>query len=146
MTVFLVAENFRYPSGQMAAGQAIEIRLRGTATLANLFSDSAGATPKTNPVTTDSVGNLSFYVAQGAYDFAVSGITVPFDVEPKAPTYVHTQTIPNQTWTIIHSLGYRPNVSVVVGGEEVLADVSWPTLDTVLVGLDSPRMGSAYLS
>jgi hypothetical protein len=146
--VILVRENFRYANGQIAAGQPIEVRLRGSATKPPLFVDPDGLVPKTNPVLTDSVGNLSFYIAPGSYDFAVFGITVPFDVEDGAlaPSYVHVQTIPNQTWTIIHNLGFNPNVSVVIGGEEVLTDVSWPDVNTVIVGLDAPYLGSAYLS
>lgn len=146
--MILVTENFRYPNGQVAAGQAIEVYLRGTTTEPPIFQDPDGLVPAANPVTTDSVGNLDFYIAPGEYDFAVSGITVPFDVTDvvAAPSYVHVQTILNQTWTIIHNLGFNPNVSVVIGGEEVLTDVSWPDVNTVIVGLDAPYMGSAYLS
>ena len=146
--MILVTENFRYPNGQVAAGEAIEVYTRGTTTEPPIFEDEDGLVPAANPVVTDGVGNLSFYIAPGSYDFAIRGITVPFDVEDTtgAPSYVHTQTIPNQTWTIIHNLGFNPNVSVVIGGEEVLTDVSWPDLNTVIVGLDAPYMGSAYLS
>lgn len=146
--MILVRENFRYPNNQVAAGQAITVYDRDTSSLSSLFVDEAGTVPLINPVTTDSVGNVDFYISPGAYDFWVSGVRVPFDVDAalSVPSYTHVQTIPNDTWTIIHNLGFNPNVSVVIGGEEVMTDVSWPDLNTVIVGLDIPRMGSAYLS
>lgn len=146
--MILVRENFKYPNGQVAAGQAITIYDRGLFTQPALYVDEAGAVPLLNPVVTDEVGNVHFYIAPGAYDFSVASVRVPFDVDAalSVPSYTHVQTIPNTTWTIIHNLGFKPNVSVVVGGEEVLTDVEWPDLNTVIVGLDIPRMGSAYLS
>lgn len=145
--MILVRENFKYPSGQVAAGQSIAVYDRGLSSQPSIYADEAGTVPQINPVMTDAVGNVSFYIAVGAYDFSVSGVRVPFDADPSTvPSYTHIQTIPNQTWTIIHNLGFNPNVSVVIGGEEVLTDVSWPDLNTVIVGLDIPRMGSAYLS
>jgi hypothetical protein len=146
----LVTENFRYPSGQVASGASITVYTRGTTTLASLSSDVGGAVALPNPLSTDAQGNLSFYVDPGSYDFYTQGARVPFDVETDAggapEFYTHTQTIPNATWTIIHNLGFRPQVAVVIDGEEVLADVSWPDLNTVIVTLDIPRMGQAHLS
>lgn len=76
-------------------------------------------------------------------------VTAPGPQGPSAGaagSYHHVQTIPNATWTIIHNLGFYPQVSVVVGGAEVDADVTWPQLDRVVVNLDGAHMGDAYLS
>lgn len=76
-------------------------------------------------------------------------VTAPGPQGPSAGaagSYHHVQTIPNATWTIIHNLGFNPQVSVVIGGAEVEVDVTWPQLDRVVVYLDVPRMGDAYLS
>lgn len=146
--MILVTENFKYPSGQSAVGETVVVKNRDLNTIPPTYDDAAGLVPS-GPLVTDSVGNLSFYIAPGSYDFEVRGVRVPFDVEaPSSGTaaYTHTQTILNDTWTIIHNLGFKPQVAVVIGGEEVLADVSWPDLNTVIVGLDIPRMGYAYLS
>ena len=52
-------------------------------TLATLYSDN-GVTTKANPVTTDSLGNFSFYAADGRYSLTISG-TGKFSV---SQTYV----------------------------------------------------------
>ena len=146
--MILVRENFRYPNGQVAAGQSILVYNRGTTVKPSMFTNEAGSTAASNPILTDAVGNLSFYIAPGAYDFFVFGVRVPFDVDAalSVPSYTHIQTISNATWTIIHNLGFNPQVSVIIGGVEVIADVDWPDINTVIVHLDVPRMGSAYLS
>lgn len=59
---------------------------------------------------------------------------------------VHTQAATAATWTIPHSFGRRPAVSVYLAtGEEVDADVvATPT--QVVVTFASPQAGSAILT
>lgn len=88
----------------------------------------------------------------------VKVIYIPFEpapggVEPvsgagtgDAAAFVFTQTIPAATWTILHNLGYEPSVSVIVGGEEVEADVEFPNNNLVVVSFNFPEMGIARLT
>jgi len=57
-----------------------------------------------------------------------------------------TQTIPASTWTIQHTLGYEPNVSVIVGDEEVDAEVEYPNNSVVIINFGIPVAGTARLT
>jgi|SRR3990170_2078783 len=63
-------------------------------------------------------------------------------------TYVHDQAIPAATWTIVHNLGYPPNVTVVdSSGREVVGDVTYPIPNTTVeIEFSSAFGGKAYLS
>jgi len=64
-----------------------------------------------------------------------------------APTYVFSQPTPAASWTITHSLGQYPSVSVVdTGGSVVLPDVHYDSADALTVTFDSPTSGKAYLN
>ena len=56
-------------------GAFVTVFVAGTNTLAPLFSDN-GITPKSNPVVTNNDGVFDFYVADGLYDFQVSGTNI----------------------------------------------------------------------
>lgn len=59
----------------------------------------------------------------------------------------HTHSVLEATWTIPHTLGYNPNVTIEdSGGSDVLVDVSYPNLTTVVVSFIVPMTGTAYLS
>jgi hypothetical protein len=60
----------------------ITVYQTGTLTLASIFSDTVGASPKSNPFTADSVAFYSFFVADGCYDikFSGTGIATPFTI------------------------------------------------------------------
>lgn len=136
-------------NGVPARGVPVQIVERGTQTPVALYSDSGGVTPVANPITTDEYGNLFFYSAPGDYDILVNSGRIPIVVTAAGSgggTYTHVQTIPNSVWTIIHNLGFKPNVTVEVGGEVVLADISHSSNTTALVNFALPCMGSAYLS
>lgn len=76
----LVTNNFRYASGQIAAGQLVNVYLRGTTTKPPIFQDEDGTVSLPNPLRTDAVGNLWFYIDPGEYDFVAYDARVPFDV------------------------------------------------------------------
>jgi hypothetical protein len=61
--------------------------------------------------------------------------------------FTYTQTAPATVWTINHSLGHFPEVTVYVGGEVVLADVD-ATSDpqAVTITFQDPQSGYAELS
>lgn len=86
----------------------------------------------------------------------VKVIYFPFAPEPGGPVaeqpvtsstgITFTQTIPSATWTIAHNLGYEPNVSIIVGGEEVEAEVDFPNNSVVVISFGTPVAGTARLT
>lgn len=67
--------------------------------------------------------------------------------ENKVPeTITFFQTTPSAVWTITHDLGHLPDVTVIVGGEAVLADVSYPDIQTVVITFALPQTGEAVLA
>lgn len=63
-------------------GCTVSIYLTGTATLASLFTDSTGVTPKANPFAAATDASWFAYIAPGSYDitFSGTGITTPFTI------------------------------------------------------------------
>lgn len=65
---------------------------------------------------------------------------------PGGTYYEHTQSPAAATWTINHNLGFRPTVELrTAGGQEFIADVQHPTVNQVVVYLNSPLAGFARL-
>jgi hypothetical protein len=61
--------------------------------------------------------------------------------------YTHDQVTPASTWTIVHSLGYHPNVAVVdSAGDGVEGLVTYVDVNTVTVEFNAAFGGKAYLS
>lgn len=60
-------------NGQPVSGLSVLVSPTGTTNTASVFGDIAGATPRTNPLTTDSLGSFWFYGTNGRYDFTISG-------------------------------------------------------------------------
>jgi hypothetical protein len=60
-------------------------------------------------------------------------------------SYLFDQATPAATWSITHSLATKPAVTVVVGGELLLAEVQYPSDSQVVVVFAQPTAGSAYL-
>lgn len=68
-------------------------------------------------------------------------------VLPVSGSYAHTQSVSSATWTITHNLGYRPAVSVVdSGGNYVVGDVNYVSVNSLTISFSAPFGGSAYLS
>lgn len=59
--------------GNVVAGASVTVYSYGTTTLASLYSDSAGTTPISNPVTTNNNGYFEFYAANGHYTLSITG-------------------------------------------------------------------------
>lgn len=58
------------------------------------------------------------------------------------------QATPAATWTILHSLGTKPSVVVLLDSDPtvpVVTDVFYPDLATVVLEFLSPESGYAYL-
>jgi hypothetical protein len=62
--------------------------------------------------------------------------------------YQHTQSAASATWTITHNLGYYPAGVAVVdsGGSTCLGDVTYLSLNALMVNFAAAFSGSAYLS
>lgn len=115
---------------------------------------------------TDRFGNFRLIAANGsdgtdglsAYQIAVQNGYVGTEVEwllsLQAPppssiggTYTHQQAIPDSIWTILHNLGFNPNVSVVDSAEQqVQGTIKYINLNTLTVEFSFPFSGTAYLS
>jgi hypothetical protein len=68
-------------------------------------------------------------------------------VLPISGSYAHTQSVSSATWTITHNLGYRPAVAVVdSGGNYVVGDVNYVSVNALTVSFSAPFGGFAYLS
>jgi hypothetical protein len=60
-------------------------------------------------------------------------------------SFTFTQEAPSTTWTITHTLGHLPQVTIIVGGEEVDADVDYPSITQVVINFAAPQSGTAEL-
>src|SRR5262245_43988000 len=69
--------------GKPAGGATVTVKLPGTNTNATIYSDD-GVTVKSNPFTTNNLGQLDFYAASAKYDITVTG------------TQITTYTLANQ--------------------------------------------------
>lgn len=123
--MILITENFRYPSGQVASEETIVVKDRGAETLPDTWQDPAGTIP--SPLETDSLGNLSFYIIAGNYDFEIRGLRIPFDAvaptggpgggEPGAHTHVISDVTGLQTaLNSKASAGTAAALALVLGG------------------------------
>lgn len=79
------------------------------------------------------------------------GIYQWFDVQAGgggATTYIHDQPVASSTWVINHNLLYFPSVSVVdsTGAEIIPGNVTWATINQVIVSFTPAVAGKAYLS
>ena len=73
--------------------------------------------------------------------------TTPIYVIGNTRRHVHTQGAPSSTWTIAHTLGGRPSVTVVdSAGTVVIGEVSYNSDTEVTIYFTSPFSGFAYLT
>jgi hypothetical protein len=143
-------EVLEYPNGAPAANEDVRVVIRNTNTDIPLFDDIAG-TPLSQPIYTDSGGNLDFFAEQGDYDFLVNGGRIQITVIP-IPSgglgYIHHQVSAAATWTIPHNLGKKAPVLLLVDGDgnkESFTDTSYPDLNTTILEFPSAVTGFAYL-
>jgi hypothetical protein len=70
-------------TGAPAPGASVTVYNHGTVVAANLYTDQTKGAAATNPVLTDSFGNLVFYAVPGVYDlsFTVGGVPTVRAVE-----------------------------------------------------------------
>ncbi len=61
-------------------------------------------------------------------------------------TVVHVQSAPSMIWHVNHAFGREPNTVVVIDGEQVIADITYPTPTEVLVSFGSDQTGKVILT
>lgn len=68
--------------------------------------------------------------------------------EPSGPVYyLHEQNAFSNVWTIVHNLGYAPNVTVSdSAGTTVEGDIQYVDGVSVTIQFSAPFLGKAYLS
>ena len=78
----------------------------------------------------------------------LTGSTGPVGpVGPGGGSFVFTQGVPSNTWTINHTLGYFPNLTVVdSSGAVVEGDITYADDDTLVVTFSASFSGKAFLS
>lgn len=62
-------------------------------------------------------------------------------------SYVHTQSVPSDTWTIDHNLNFYPGITVVdSSGNVVEGSYTYQTQNTIITSFSGAFSGKAYLS
>lgn len=80
------------------------------------------------------------------HQYELSTIPVPTEAGGDK-TYIHKQVIASNTWEITHNLYKYPSVSVVdTGGNVVIGDVEYTSLNTLVIKFTAPFSGTAYLN
>lgn len=61
-------------------------------------------------------------------------------------SYTHQQTVPAATWVIDHHMGLIPNVVLLdSSGQLMIAEIQYPSDQTILIVHSAPYTGTAYL-
>jgi len=69
------------------------------------------------------------------------------EIDYSSLSHVHTQSVSSDIWTIVHGLGFVPNMTVVdSAGSVVEGDYSYPDENTIIVTFIGGFTGKAYLS
>jgi len=64
-----------------------------------------------------------------------------------AASYTHDQAVVSDTWTVVHNLGFKPNVSVFdSAGSEVEGDIEHVDVNTVVLTFTAAFGGTAIFS
>lgn len=152
MSLVLYSVMLFYPGGGVASGAHPTVHLHGSNQAPLLFTDSAGTTPASNPMTADSVGVIQFYAAPGHYMAELAGdmFYIPVDESFTDPVWqdlwVHTQATAETVWTIAHHFGVPPSVDVVLdGGVVETAEVGHVDSETTTITFGAATAGTAYL-
>jgi len=67
--------------------------------------------------------------------------------DPGIGSYVHTEGVASDTWTIHHNLGFYPNIEIIdSAGTSVIGSYEFTNINTVVATFADPFAGKAYLS
>jgi hypothetical protein len=111
--------------------QAVEVHDPGVAGPPNTLSVGTVTTGNTPAVT------ISGQAPSQTIDFVI----------PVGGSYIHTQNSPATTWTVVHNLGFFPNVTVSDSAGTILeGQVEYPNVTTIVLTFSAAFSGKAYLS
>lgn len=97
-------------------------------------------------VVNEAVANI-VTVNQDAPNLVTVVVASPGMASSRTRRHVHTQNTPSTSWTITHSLGGRPQVTVVDTGENVVhGDVQYLSDTQIVCSFSSAFSGLAYLT
>jgi hypothetical protein len=151
MPLIKYSQYLTLPDGSPAANMAVGLWLLGGNQLVPVFSDKAGTSPVSNPVTTDGEGLVSVYAAPGALTAELAGqlfhlLVDATETDPAWPgTFIHTQAVAASVWTVEHHFGTQPAVTSLVLSQPVEAEVSHPDDETTVITFSTPTAGTAQL-
>lgn len=75
-----------------------------------------------------------------------SGLGAPVGVPAASTEVTFVQATPASVWSIAHTLGYPPAVTIVDdSGSAVFGDIAYPSNSSVIVTFSQPIAGTAYL-
>lgn len=114
------------------------------------------------------MGNSKIEITENIFEIVVVDDSVQLNIEenpfeitlgtsgPQGPAgqvspgdlgYVHIESIPNASWTIIHGLSFIPSITIVdSAGTAVEGDYNYPNENTVIATFVGAFSGKAYLS
>jgi hypothetical protein len=113
--------------------------------LGQTFMESVATTPATSALPSQTVYEPDVKVVYTPIE-AIPGESETTDSGGADVAFVYNQSLPASTWTITHTLGYEPTVSIIVAGEEVDADVDFPNNSVVVITFNNPQTGIARLT
>lgn len=68
-------------------------------------------------------------------------------ITPLPTTYVFVQNTPSSSWTIVHNLGFFPNVTVIDSSNStVIGDITYIDNNSLTLSFTAGFSGTAYLS
>lgn len=103
--------------GDVIPGAVVTVRRESDSGIASIFSDNAGATPKSNPFVCDDNGYGFFYVAPGTYRIAVSsGIYSTEWRDVYLGLDIDQSLLPNRTGNLLINGDFQLNQRGFAGG------------------------------
>lgn len=95
-------------------------------------------------------------ILQPARTLVIQSANIPGPQGPQGPpggggggggTYLHDQPIANDTWTIVHNLGFFPNVTTFdTANDEIIGSLQHIDNTTLTITFSVAVSGEAYLS
>lgn len=155
-------EALEYPDGSHAILQRVTV-LNSDGDQAILYNDRLKTAVAANPVSTDNLGNLLFYVVPGHYTCVVNGMEFKVQVgyDPEEPgsaipdvrylAYVHQQADLAMDWIVSSPLPFEPAACRVeytgdAPGESRMVPFSYGANGTIVVHNGAPCRGTARFS